>query len=135
MTVQTYQLSCHCGAVRCEADVDLAEGSGRCNCSICAKLRKWGAVIRPSAFRLLAGEDALSNYQFGGFVAHHQFCKHCGVHVFGKGYVEEIGGDYYSVNLACIDNIEHAELAEVPVTYFDGRHNNWFEVPTVTRHL
>ena len=66
---------------------------------------------------------------------HHRFCKTCGISAFGTGYVEEIGGEYVSINVACLDNIEQSELAELPIQYFDGRNNAWWNTPEVTRHL
>lgn len=132
--IKTYQGSCHCGAVRYEADIDLSEGTGRCNCSICAKRRFWGTTVKPDAFRLLAGEDALGDYQFGSNSVHHRFCRTCGVATFGEGYVEEMGGAFTSISLATLENAE-ADLVQAPVKYMDGLNNNWWSPPAQTGHL
>src|SRR4029453_9445293 len=132
---KTYHGSCHCGWLRFEADIDLEAGTGRCNCSMCAKQRAWNAVIKPQDFRLISGADNLSDYQFGSKQGHHRFCKTCGIAASGEGYVEQIGGAFVSINVACLDDITPEELAKVPVQYTDGRHDNWFNPPKVTSYF
>jgi len=133
--IKTYTGGCHCGAVRFEADLDLSAGTNKCNCSFCTKVRNWSVIIKPEAFRLLAGEEALSDYQFGTLSGHHLFCRHCGVRSFGRGYIEQIGGDYVSVQVMSLDNASPEELIEGPVRYANGRDNAWWTTPDETRHL
>ncbi|HEX3036846.1 MAG TPA: GFA family protein [Thermodesulfobacteriota bacterium] len=132
---KTYVGSCHCGAVRYEVDIDLSEGTFKCNCSICTKTRNWLAVVKPDAFRLLAGEAETTEYLFNTKSTHHLFCKHCGVRSFGWGDSPELGGKFYAINVNCLDNVDIDELVSAPITYVDGRNNNWQSPPTETRHL
>ncbi len=132
---KTYHGSCHCQAVRYEAEIDLAAGTGRCNCSICTKRRSWAVTVKPDAFRLIAGEESLTDYQFGTMSAHHRFCRVCGVAPFTEGDVPEIGGKFVSIQVATLDDASEAELAEAPVAFANGRDNLWWETPAETRHL
>jgi hypothetical protein len=131
---KTYHGSCHCGAVRFTAQLDLAEVTSRCNCSICTKTRFWKTVVPAGAFRLLEGEDALSQYRFGGHNIEHRFCRHCGVKTFGRGHLDEIG-DFVAISVACLDDATPAEMAAAPVKYEDGRNDNWEATPAETRYL
>lgn len=115
--------SCHCGAVRFEVELDVGAGASRCNCSICTKVSSLTTSVKPAAFTLLAGEDALGKYEWGGKTGQRYFCKTCGVHCFGRGHLKELGGDFVSVNFNCFDDLE---LSTVKTTYWDGRHDNWY---------
>lgn len=132
--ITTYHGSCHCGAVRFEADIDLALASLRCNCSICRKMRFWAMLVAPASFRLLAGTQYLDSYQFGRRVDQHLFCRQCGIHPFGTGDAPR-RGPFYAVNLGCLDDVSDALLASVPITYVDGWHDRWDAAPAHTAHL
>jgi hypothetical protein len=121
------QGSCHCGAVRFEVNLEPGSKASRCNCSICTKLSLTGFIVKPEAFRLLTSEAELLSYEFGHKVSKRSFCRHCGVHCFGSGFLAEIGGDFVSVNGNCLDDLEPTTL---DVIYWDGRHNNWQAGPS-----
>jgi len=113
---------CHCGAVRFEVDLDLAAGGAMCNCTVCAKISGITTVVKPAAFRLLSGEANLGSYEWGGKSGQRKFCKTCGVHCFGPGFLEQLGGAYVSVALNTLDDFDRSTLK---VSHWDGRHNNW----------
>lgn len=139
MTVKVYSGGCHCGAVRFEADIDLAKGTNRCNCSICSKARAWFVLVDPEHFRPLAGNDAQTEYQWtppgqSGANLHYRFCKTCGVRTVGRGEHGPNGGEFYFVALASLDDADPDELA-ASIRYVDGRHNRYDRSPDDVRLL
>jgi len=132
--LKTYQGSCHCGAVKFEADLDLEQSTYRCNCSICRRNRFWAAVAREDGFRLLSGEAQLTQYLFNTKKNQHFFCRHCGVRPFGLGTETPIG-KMYGVNLGCLAGISEEEFSRIPITYVDGLHDRWQGAPEFRKHL
>jgi hypothetical protein len=136
---ETHTASCHCGAVRYEADIDLStEKTIRCNCSYCLKSRAWLAFVQPDKFRLLSGEDALTEYQWtppgkpGPFI-HYKFCGTCGVRAFAHGGDEKTG-IFYAINVAALDDADPDDLV-ARLGYIDGANNNFKAPPADTRLL
>jgi hypothetical protein len=121
-TTTTHSGSCHCGAVKFEVKLDLASGVGRCNCTICTKVGGMGAIAKPDDFRWLTDPAITSTYVWGGKTATRHFCPTCGVHCVLFGNLPELGGAYVAVYANTLDGVE---LVDLPVIYWDGRHNNW----------
>jgi len=133
LTLKNHAGSCHCGAVRFQADIDLAKGTTRCNCSICTKARAWFAIVKADKFRLISGADALSDYRWtppgrGEPHLHYRFCKTCGIRAFAQAGPEAPGGAFYAVAISTLDDADQDELAG-SIKFVDGRHNHYDRAP------
>ena len=132
--LKIYNGSCHCGAVRFEAQLDLAQTTYRCNCSICRRNRFWAAVARPEGFRLIQGEEQLTEYLFNRRKNQHFFCRRCGIRCFGVGNDTPIGR-MYGINIGCLEGIPEDELSKLKITYVDGMHDRWSAAPQFFAHI
>jgi len=113
---RTYAGGCHCGRVRFEVDLELQEVM-ECNCSICSKTGSLLTFVAPERFRLLAGGEELSDYQFNSRTIHHLFCPVCGIRSFARGKGPD-GSEMVAINVRCLEDVD---LAALNVRAFDGR--------------
>ncbi len=104
---------CHCRRVCFEVDASANIEALDCNCSICRMSGFRHLIVPASRFRLLRGDDALSEYAFNTGVAKHYFCRHCGIKSF---YVPRSHPDGIDVNVHCL---EPGSIASVSVSLFD----------------
>jgi len=74
-------------------------------------------IVPASRFRLVSGEDKLTEYRFNTGAARHLFCQTCGVKAF---YVPRSNPDGYAVTYRCLD--DWAQI-DVTINRFDGQ--NW----------
>ena len=147
---ETYEGSCHCGSIRFKCAIDLAPAEQRstperpgvwwtttfrCNCSYCVKTRFWKGFVAAPDFAWISGKETSGVYQFAAREIEHFFCKVCGAHPFARSTLEQLGGEFYCVNIACLDGISDDVLANAPITYEDGRRDEWGRAPQETRHL
>lgn len=136
MAKKTYRGSCFCGRVAFEAEIDVSTGTTKCNCTSCWKKRWWSVKADAASFRSLWGAEELSGYVVGQETGHHGFCRHCGVFPYAwVAAAEWNDGEYVSVNVACLDDLDPGELVEAPIQYCDGKADNWWSPPRETRHL
>jgi hypothetical protein len=109
----THRGGCHCGAVAFEVDAPAIVEALDCNCSICGMTGFLHLIVPRSRFRLLRGEDALTDYRFGTGVAVHRFCRQCGIKGF---YIPRSHPDGVDVNVRCLDR---STIADLRVSLFD----------------
>jgi hypothetical protein len=115
--VRTHQGSCHCGNVRYEVSLDLEKPVLSCNCSMCGRSGTLLSFVPASEFTLLAGEDALRDYQFNRHLIHHLFCTTCGIKPFARGQMPD-GTPTVAVNVRCLEGVDLDALA---IQTFDGK--------------
>jgi hypothetical protein len=118
---------CHCGAVRFEAALPEVIEAQSCNCSICSRTGFVHVITPESRFRLLKGQESLTDYTFNTGVAHHLFCKVCGIKSF---YRPRSNPDGWSVNARCLDE---GESLDIRIEAFDGK--NWEANAASLAHL
>lgn len=116
MPTRHYTGGCQCGAVRYEVDVDL-DRTITCNCSRCQKLGALLTFAPASAFTLVSGEGATTDYQFNKKTIHHLFCATCGIESFARGAMPD-GTAMVAINARCLDGVDPAALSPQAV---DGR--------------
>lgn len=113
----THRGGCHCRRVRFEVDAPRVLRVQDCNCSLCRMSGFLHLIVPASRFRLVAGEDVLSEYTFNTGVAKHRFCSVCGVKSF---YIPRSNPDGVDVNVRCLDE---GSFDAIEIEPFDGA--NW----------
>lgn len=111
-----YTGSCHCGAIKFEAEGEL-KGAVDCNCSICSRKATLLWFVPKTHFHLLTPEDKLTTYTFNKHIIKHRFCSVCGVQPFGEA-VDPKGVPTVAVNIRCLENVD---ISGIPVHHYDGK--------------
>ena len=75
------------------------------------------AFVKAPQFKLIQGDDALTDYQFGKKRIH-LFCQSCGVGSFSRGLAPN-GDETAAINVNCVDDVDVATLKLTP---FDGKN-------------
>lgn len=112
---QRYAGSCQCGAVAFEVEADVSNPI-TCNCSRCRRLGSRLAFAPETAFTLLRGEDALTDYLFNNHKIRHRFCRTCGIEPFAFAAGRD-GTPMVAINVNCLDGVD---VFALPTTFHDG---------------
>lgn len=102
-----YRGSCHCGAVQFEIETEITD-LYTCDCSLCSKKNALMTTVHEDKFKLLAGDDALTLYQWNTRIARHFFCSVCGIYPFHK---KRSMPDHYGVNVRCLGGFDPSTVA------------------------
>lgn len=117
---------CHCGAVRFEVALPGHVEVEDCNCSICNMSGNDHIIVPASCFRLISGDDRLTEYNFNTGVARHLFCRICGIKSF---YIPRSNPDGIAVTWRCLDDWR---ALDAKISKFDGQ--NWEQNAAILAH-
>ena len=98
-------------------------------------------LVKAEDFRLLQGQGDLTDYQhtpptLQAPFLHFSFCSRCGVRAFTRGgNLPSLGGEFYAVNVACLDDASDTELSQAPIHFADGRNDDWQTAAVDTKYL
>ena len=113
--MKEYIGGCHCGEIKFKFKANESVEIWKCNCSICRMHDYEHFFIKHDDFKIIKGNELITEYSFGTKKAKHLFCKKCGIKSF---YQPRSHPDSYSVNLKCLDEPPKIENT----VYFDGKN-------------
>jgi hypothetical protein len=64
--------------------------------------------VHEDQFKLLSGDQSLSEYRFHTKTARHFFCKTCGIYTFHR---KRVTPDYFGVNVFCLEGFDPLGVA------------------------
>lgn len=105
--------ACHCGTVKFR--VTLTDGFKtirRCTCSYCRMRGAVAVSANAGNITFIAGQDALTLYQFNTRVAEHYFCSKCGIYTHHR---RRSNPNQYGINAACLKGVSPFDFEDVPV--------------------
>jgi hypothetical protein len=119
---QSYDGSCHCGAVRFRVTADI-DHLRICDCSIC---RKRGAFIHRVAdndLQMLTPLDGMTLYEWGSRTAKDYFCPICGILPFRRPSLptqqEQMSGvrpfEGWAVNTRCLEGFDPGTVKKIAI--------------------
>ena len=112
------KLTCHCGEVVAEINLQNIEKAIRCNCSICKRKGAIMSIVKNKDFKIIKGEEKLTLYEFHTKVAKHYFCSICGIYTHHN---PRINPAMTGFNLGCVDDFDIFKLENVSIN--DGKNH------------
>ena len=106
------KLTCHCGLVEAEINIEDIKKVLRCNCSICKRKGAIMSLVPNKDFKITKGLDQLKLYQFHTKVAKHFFCSTCGIYTHHNPRSNPAMTGF---NIGCINEIDTFNYDKVQV--------------------
>ena len=114
MRDRTYHAACICGTVRFAVDA-IPKLAMPCICPRCRGQGLRIVHVDQTCFRLLVGEDMLTEPMDAARDPHHFFCRRCGEAVFGFVDIPN-NGRRVTVNVACLNR---GSVDDISVSDYD----------------